>query len=168
MYESNPVWILVFLAVATGVYKIGKWVDRKDSDGETFNKFMDEVRDTLAEIDKNIKSIFLRLNPDVVKRGSPIQLTELGVRVSQSISATLIAEDIISGLDVDFVNMTDYELQEFATNYAQTKFNPEPKLAVLLSDCAFQEGIPIESVYAVIGIELRDKLIELKKVSATP
>ena len=165
MSEINPFWITAGILAVTTLVGVGVWIGNVNSDRTSFKKFMDSIESKISEINQDIKNILVRLTPDVTSRGSPIRLTDLGERVSEIIGAKGMAESLSRELHPQTINMTDYEIQEFTKDYALFKFEPSPAQSIVLSDCAFQEGIPIESVRSVIGIELRDKLIAMKRAS---
>ena len=124
MIQINPFWITTVILAVSALIGIGVWVGSVNRDRNQFSNFIDRIESKISEINQDIKNILLRLGPDVAVRGSPIRLTELGERVSETIGAKGIAETLSAELHSKTVGMTDYEIQEFAKDYAQSEFKP--------------------------------------------
>ena len=151
--DNHPI---VLFSVGVALLGIGIWVGKINSDRSTFKDFIKEVRGKLDQI------IFHLIPDTVVSSTSPTRLTELGVKISKIIDARYIAEQLAMKLQEDVKDRTPYEIQEFCNSYMINKFEPIPEQFAKLRNCAYQEGIQIESVHRVISIELRDKLLELE------
>ncbi len=148
--------VSVLIAVGLLLFKAGRWTGSVDTN-------IDLLKTAVESIDGKLSRLLRLYHDPAVEGFSPLKLTELGERVSDKIGAPDIAIGIARVVSEKVVGMSDYEIQEFAKEYAQSKFEPTPIQSAALDDCAFQEGIPRDSVLSVIGIELRDRLIEMKK-----
>ena len=56
---------------------------------------------------------------------------------------------------------TPYFIQEFCMEFCTTEYKPENALKSQLEQCAFDNGVDLDSVLRVLGVELRDQLLEL-------
>ena len=156
--------IAAVLSIGLLLFKAGRWTGTVDTNIGALKHAVEELKNTIKSIDTKLSKL-LRLYPDpAIEGSSPLKLTELGERVSDKIGAPDIAIGIARVVSEKVVSMSDYEIQEFAKEYAQSQFEPTSIQSAELDDCAFQEGIPRDSVLSVIGIELRDRLIEMKAV----
>lgn len=138
-----------------------KWKGEVDSERTSFKEFMKEIRE---KIDK----IFERLPANTLLSSSPLRLADLGEKVSERIGAAGLAAGLSDALFTKVKDKSPYEVQQFCLDYVKQTdrskrfVNWTPDQVLKFSDCAYDNGIPIEQVLDVIGIELRDKLIELK------
>ena len=77
---NTPLILTVFLIVLGVFTSIGIWIGKVNSDRASFKDFMKEIR-------KDIKTILGRLPPGPVTGSSPLQLTDLGESISQTLEA---------------------------------------------------------------------------------
>ncbi len=75
-YWALGISVTVTLALITFAYKYGKWQGEVDSDRKRISKFIEEIR-------KDVKDLLGRLPPSPTTSASPIQLTDLGERISK-------------------------------------------------------------------------------------
>lgn len=143
----------VLLAFIAAVFKFGSWYGQVNSDRKRFDQFMEEVR-------KDIKNIFDRLPPLPTKEASPIRLSEHGERISKDIDAKAWAEKVTHKLIGQTKGMTPFQVQEFSFDHANA-FEPDNALLVKMQQSSFETGIDLEGVRRVLGVELRDRLLQL-------
>lgn len=155
--EYSTAFTILFLAVAALIIRLIVWYAHVNSDRDKFKEFMTDVKDKLDKIYDHL----IGRQPYI--GASPLRLTEMGERISADIKAKDIAETLSVKLGPKTKNMTDYDIQEYAREYVLNTFKPDSEKLIAISDCAFQEGITVDQVRGVIGIELRDKLIEMKR-----
>ena len=149
LVDNHP---LVVFFIGAAILSIGVWVGGVNADRKDFKGFMKDVRKDLNKI--------ISLLAKVEKKDSPTTLTALGNDISRMINAKVIAKNLSVKLAEKVKTMTPYEIQEFCADYISNDFKPSPDELVSLGNCAYKKGLPIESVYRVIVIELRDKLLE--------
>lgn len=152
-YLALGISVTVVIAMITFAYRYGKWQGEVDSDRKRFSKFIEEIR-------KDIKDILGRIPPSPTTSASPIQLTELGERISNNIDAESWAEKVASEMISQTKDMDSFKIQEVAFDHAKT-FEPNEKLLQNMRDSAFQEGIKLEGVRDVLGVVLRDRLLSI-------
>ena len=113
----------------------------------------------MQEIRDDFKTILGRLPPVSVTASSPLQLTDFGKSISKEIDAKEWAEELASGLVEQVRGSQRYEIQEFAKKYLQEELTPNDQQLIKLRQCAYKKGLELELVREVLGIELRDKLL---------
>ena len=160
-YLIIPSVIIVLIAIGTGIFKTGKWVGSVNSDSATFKDFINEVRD-------DIKKILDRLPAKVVASGSPIRLTDLGNQVSEKIDAKNLAGEHAQKVFNKVKDSAPYEIQEYCMEYVKEESAWAPDQLKEFGNCAYENGIPLEQVFDVIAVELRDALLELIEKHSTP
>ena len=79
-YVGLVISIAALLAVIALIFKFSSWYGEVNSDRKRIINFMEEIR-------KDIKDILSRLPPSPTTNSSPIQLTELGIQISENIDA---------------------------------------------------------------------------------
>ena len=162
LYYIIPAIILILIALGTIIFKIGKWTGSVDNNIKIFKDFIKEVRD-------DIKEILNRIPAKSVASGSPIQLTDLGKRISEKIDAKNLAGEFSQELFNEVKDKSPYEIQEFCINYVKSKKSIWTSNQLLeFGNCAYENGIPLDQVFDVIAVELRDNLLELLKNQAMP
>ena len=119
-YWGLSISVTVLLAAIAAVFKFGSWYGVVNSDRKRFNKFIKEIR-------RDIKDILGRLPPSPTTSASPIRLTDLGERISKSISAKTWAEKIANEIVDETKNMDSLQIQELSFDKAR-EFEPDEAL----------------------------------------
>lgn len=137
--------------------EMDRWVGKVDAT-------LDHIKSDISKIQEAVQKIFLKLEK-VDDSGSPRVLTDLGKKVSREIDAVQWAERLCrSGqLRKEVEGKTDYQLQEFCFDFVHKRLNPDDNERTKLESCAYENGLEVSSVRRVLGIELRDKLMEIVK-----
>lgn len=154
-----PWWVILGLVVVFGgiFWKVARWTKEVDlrltTIGNTLDSFMTEIRG-------DIKQIFKRLPSETVSGDSPLQLTEKGRSISQSLNADRWAKEIAPTLAQRVEGMVPYDIQEFCRSYVRDEFRPPPDLEVKIKECAYQNALDRHSVLDVLAVELRDQLLQ--------
>ena len=159
---------VIFFRTLDKVSESSKWRGEVDSDRNTFEKFMDEVRDDLREIRADIKKIFERLGPAVVAGSSPLSLTSLGEQVSQQLGAKDWINEIVPNLLNEVRGKSPFEVQQFSLDFMKEEFQPNREQKEMLQNAAYEHGLKLEQVMAVLGVELRDALLEVIQQPGRP
>ncbi len=149
--------VIVLLALIAAVFKFGNWYGEVNSDWKGFDQFMKEIR-----ID--IKNILDRLPLLPTTNASPIRLSEHGERISKDIDAKAWAEEETQKLIGQSKGMTPYQVQELSFDHAKA-FEPDDALLVKMQQSSFETGIDLEGVRRVLGVELRDRLLQLNDLT---
>ena len=156
---SIPNWfwvVVVALTILTAIFKFGKWFGEVNSDRKQFREFMDEMK-------TKIDDILSRLQPTPITSASPIRLTELGKRISENISAKSWANETAKQIVDETKDMDSLQIQEVSFHRAKS-FEPDAELLQKMRDSAFEEGIELDRVRDVFGVELRDCLLRLHDI----
>ena len=156
-YWAPALSVIVLLALIAAVFKFGNWYGEVNSDWKGFDQFMEEIR-----ID--IKNILDRLPLLPTTNASPIRLSEHGERISKDIDAKAWAEEETQKLIGQSKGMTPYQVQELSFDHAKA-FEPDDALLVKMQQSSFETGIDLEGVRRVLGVELRDRLLQLNDLT---
>ena len=153
---STPLIVIATIAAISTVLGIGMWIGSVNSDRSRFGEFMKEVRD-------DIKEILSRLPSKVTDTGSPIRLTELGEQIAKDIRAEEWAALLYESLIPKVQGKTAYEVQELCLDYATSELKLSAAETRLVEQSAYENGVSVRSVRRVLGITLRDKILENQK-----
>ena len=130
---------------------------------------IDEIRKDMSYL-KGTVDVFKLVNNPIAKRKSPISLTELGIKISE----TLKAEEMIfrhwdktySDLEKNVGNYNAYDIQKYCmeTSIVElSKFITEDDLNKVKM-YAFKEGNPLAYYAPIFGILIRDKYLQMKGI----
>ena len=157
--------LLGLIAALGGIAKIFMWVGRIDA-------MRDSVTDFMKEIRSDIKKILGNMEPRTVVAGSPLQLSDLGEQIADTLSVRPWAHVMSSGilLDETYDNvreMSEYELQEFCMNYCTSVFSFPEETLDRMANVAFNHGIKVKEVKKVYAVLLRDQIREKRNRTTT-
>ena len=163
-YQVPAFWLVVLgIAIwwfrgwhATTNSRLKTLQDDVEKDRTTLQEFMKEIRD-------DIKKIFERLPAVVTSSKSPIGLTELGEQISEKVAAKAWARTEAEKLIGSTEGADALGVQETAFQYARD-FDPPSELLGKMRASAFEGGVDLSSVRDVLGVELRDVLLERRAV----
>lgn len=160
---NSPVGISVIVAIITGLAVVFRWSARVDTDRESFKEFMIKVGKKIEEIEEKINEIFNRLPPSAVSENSPLNLTDLGKRITEEIGERSWAMYTAERIKGSIGNKQPYEIQEFCKEFVKyrNKFTHEEHARI--KDSAYKNGVKREQVLNVLIVELRDRLLEIQK-----
>ena len=154
-------WISVIaaflLVLIFAVFRIGKWCGEVNSDRKIFKEFMEEIR-------RDIKDILNRLSPPPTTTESPIRLSELGEQISKNVGAKAWAAEVAQELVDQTKGMNPFEVQTLSFEHAKS-FEPGDELLAKMQQSAYESGLDLEGVERVLGVELRDHLLQLNNLS---
>ena len=156
MSIENPLLIVATITVVGLIFSLGAWVGAISNDRRSFKMFMAEVR-------TDIKKILARMPAvKVLDSESRIGLSETGKEIAEKLDAeewaarhSEIVRELVKGKE-------PYEIQEECLEYAR-KYKPEGEMKKAMMTEAFENGVTQEDVSKVLGIALRDSLLEEKK-----
>ena len=152
-YWALGISVTVVSAAITFAYKFGKWRAKVDSDRIRFSNFKEEIRN-------DNKNILSRLPCLSTSSASPIRLTDIGERISKNINARSWAEKVANEMVEQTKGFDLLKIQEESFEKAQS-FESDEILLQNMRDSAFREGINLDGVREVLGVELRDCLLAL-------
>ena len=147
----SPAWILVALAIASGLIAAGKWIGNVNSDRTSFKEFMKEIR-------TDIKKILGYVGPRLADNESPVVLNALGKKVSEAMGVKVWAKETAPGLLGEVAGWKEYRVYEFCTEYAKNLELTEEQEDIART-LAYEHGFQPEQVRTAYAIELRDALL---------
>ncbi len=105
------------------------------------------------------------VGPVVFKASSPLALNEHGCDIAQNIEAEDLAMRYADQVQKDINNMNAYQIQEHSFQYAKTSLLPDleqqdPQRFQDLTGYAYEKGIKTDTIMEVVGILLRDVLLQ--------
>ena len=151
---SSPLpWIVALVGV-------GIWVGKVNERTSAVSNVMIEIRNELRTILQKIERVLLRVD-DGVARGSPLQLTDVGRSMSETLGSTAWAEAKALDLFEQVRGMGPYDVQEFSKKFVTDKFEPDAAMESAIKACAYEHGLQRNDVLQVLVIELRDQLLAL-------
>ena len=153
---ATGISVTLVLAAIGFAYKYGKWQGEVNTDRTNFKDFILEVR-------TDIKKILQRLPPPTTASSSPIRLTELGAQISEKLDAKAWAKAEAEKLFEQTEGADALGVQETAFGHAQN-FTPPEGLLGKMRDSAFERGVDLDGVRDVLGVELRDVLLERRGI----
>ena len=148
--------VTAIIAAAGALLGIGIWVGTITTNVKTLKGFMSEIRD-------DIKKIFERLPAPTTASNSPIRLTELGTQISEKLDAKAWATAEADKLFGKTEGADALGIQETAFDHAQN-FEPPDELLGKMRDSAFERGVDLDGVRDVLGVELRDVLLDRRGI----
>ena len=150
-------------SIVGAIFWFGQWKGGVDSDRRGFQTFAEEVKTTLRVIQDKLETIRLdvaRIEAvrNTTSRSSPLQLTELGRKVSVRLNAEQWAMETAEALHEDVRGMEPYGIYAFTREYVEnTKLSDE--MDVLIAACMSEFSIDEQQVLDVPAVELRDMLL---------
>ena len=145
-------YVIATVAVIVAILRIGMWVGSVSEHKTTVTKFMDEIRD-------KIDQILVGLSGDVLRGKSPVQLTELGKKVSEDLSAKDWAKRIVPSIRSSVANKEPYEIHDFCYDYVRNTLTLNDEQEAVVRRTAYENGIERFQVLNVLAVELRDSLL---------
>ena len=155
LLNINPLWILVFLAVAGALITIGKWIGAVNSKQGDFEKFMISVGDNIKVIQEDIKKLLSWQTSKTITAESPLKLTALGKKISESIDAAGLADSLASHLRAEAEGKQAYDIQELVFSFVRDEYHPSEQIESKIKQCAYDCGLARDEVLDVIALELR-------------
>ena len=168
---DNYNWVFFALTSLTAIVAIllnlyrsskedGKWEGSISNRVKTLEDLIGEVREELGKIREDINQIFRAFPPDTVKRTSPIQLTDLGKKVSEETQASPWAKQTAPALTAQNRNKGHYDIQEFCLDYVKKESVLSNEMDRRVKSSAYKNGIDKEQVLRVLAVELRNAIFE--------
>ena len=160
----NPLTILIATIAVIGiVVKLAMWAEKVNQTRSDFDTQRTTLSDFMAEIRDDIKNILTRLPPTAVAGGSPLQLTDLGRKISDALDAASWAVRIAPGMKHRIEGKQPYEVQDICFEYIENDFEPTGEQEAQIKACAYENGIEAKQVRDVLAVELRDRLLAMSQ-----
>ena len=142
-------------------YKLGKWDERMET-VKGLKSDMSSIKDSIADLNANVKIIFNHLKIGTERSDSPTKLTEVGEEIAESIHAREIIDENFKLLKPRFECIEtrfdiELEAREISREiYAQLNTGTQNKIKEELYD----RGLPLAQVYPIFALLLRDKIFK--------
>ena len=170
--------VVVLFMILAIVFKFGNWYGEANSDRKVFKEFTQKVDKRMQKVDermekfdkrmekfdKRIDDILNRLSPPPTTTESPIRLSELGEQISKNVGAKAWAAEVAQELVDQTKGMNPFEVQTLSFEHAKS-FEPGDELLAKMQQSAHESGLDLEGVERVLGVELRDHLLQLNNLS---
>ena len=141
-------YVLLALLIPAGGWLL-MWVGGMKEHKSTVTSFMTEIRE-------DIKKLLKWVAPPIAT-GSPRQLTEYGDLISGALDAEAWAVLEAARLRDEVEGLQPYEIEE--RSFAHTE---QMDLPSDIKAAKYEHGFPDEHVRQVLGLVLRDRLIEMQ------
>lgn len=160
-----------YWAVLIALVGVIWWASRIDTIvgglGDKFKSIDDKFKSIDSEFEKIntlLSDIFSLVRGNRVdETNSPVRLNDYGRELSEKLNISEFIQVDLKNLKIN-KTMNPYQIQEACFDYAQAKLinDISPDAREKLEQLAYDEGVEIQKVLRVLGIELRDaKLKEL-------
>ena len=153
--------VAVATGIIAGVWKFGVWYGKVNRSLVSFEGFMTSVRDDLKEIRNDIRRIFRALPSEAVTGKGPVQLTEFGKRIAESVNSSEWAKEQATDLVSSAKDMPEYEVFDLCVDRASKFADEDPDFITLLRKGAYECGTSSIEVIKVFNVELRDAVLNL-------
>ena len=152
---SNPlIYIVLGLALAGALWKLGNWMGTKDQFAKTVGEAIEEIRE-------DIKKIFQELPKKVDSDTSPLRLTDLGKSISAFLDAATWAEQTaqkaVTGIPEE--EKHPYGIQTYCFEFVKRPDTLSDQLNRKVQEAAYNNGLEVDTVKRVLALELRDLLL---------
>ena len=157
------VLIGIFVVGLALTWIIGRWtlnVDKGLKQAEDSSTWLKKIHDL---IDNYLK------NP-VKLSGSPITLTDRGLKIVETLKPNDFIETFAQEHLLPTKDKSSYQIQDIAFQFAaetmldRIRYN-FPRRVVDIEDCAFQHGVRVDQVMDALGVVLRDRILALHNKS---
>jgi len=151
---ATPWWVALGLLIAfvTAVWQFARWTGRVDTK-------LDDLGKAVAEIREAITKLLQGQSSKTVSSGSPLQLTDLGKRISADLGIPSIAASLAHELRERVSGKPAYDIQELSFAFIRDEYRPGAEMDARIKQCAYENGIDRDGVLDVLAIELRDRLM---------
>ena len=153
--------LVSFLIASSRIGEYKNKVDTAVSDITDLKKELKEVRDKAVACETSLKE-----REPLTRKRSPIALTDRGSKVLNESGGKKFIEDNYEELknNVDEKKPeTSYDIQEISRNVIEEMKNDQRLNS--LKEYLFKEGMELDDIVEVLGIYLRDKILNDKKLS---
>ena len=160
---ATPWWVVLGLVIALvgAIVKFARWTGRVDSSLDTLAK-------GIAEIREDIKKLLHGQPSKTVSSDSPLQLTDLGKRISATLGTSSIVDSLAQELQGRAKGKQAYDIQELSFGFIRDEYRPSNDIDTRIKQCAYENGIDRDEVLDVLAVELRDRLLDLTRSHGEP
>ena len=121
-------------------------------------KHMSAVERFMREIRRDLRKLLYRFGASA-SDGSPLRLTDLGRKISDTVDAPAWARETAKILRLRVEGKPPYEVQDACFSFVDDEFEPSDEFHATMRMCAYELGIDDIEVLTVLAITLRDELL---------
>lgn len=119
-----------------------------------------------TKTDRVYEIILQKFGNPIEQARSPITLTDYGKDISKSVDATKIANEYTDRLRSEIEGLNPYQVQEYCFEFCKNKLldylkDTNNDQYEKIHAFAYKQGIEVEKILRVIGIELRDCIFSI-------
>jgi len=157
------------------VFAVNKWIIHVNAHTDSAEEIKGKIDDLQTTLERKIDRVmniavlaFVRSrNEPVVETKSPPRLAKFGKEISSELKLESVAQGLARELAQQIIDKEDYEIHEFSANFARGEYIPSSQDDENFKKYSFSKGVPREIILEVLAIELRDKLLQLKRANST-
>ena len=177
-------WIAIILFVAWLIWKVSSWkttvdsrltgveeaIDRLEKAVEKVEKAVETLAQKVEHLSHKVDDVYRRVMDDsfrsVEKVDSPIALSDYGKELFDLIDAGKIVDVYAEKIYNETQEMNTYKVQEYCFTYCKEKLMEEleandKEQSEKMAFVAFDQGINMEKIMRVVGIALRDRVLQM-------
>lgn len=153
------------------VEHIGNNLDKLEKKYEKGVEYIENNLDKLEKKHEKTHDMLLRfIGHRLVKKSSPLTLTDFGTEISDQIGGSEIAKKYADKLLPETRNLNTYQIQEHCFRYSKEKLLDDlnknnPNQYELIHAVAFENGLEIDEITRAVGIKLRDAILSKSATS---
>ena len=168
---NSSVFVLFLILIITCIvlFKLGYWAHKFSAHDKRVEN-IEGMAEKVVALTTKVDLIYQIVNPhSPLKASSPISLTTTGNDIVTKIDAETIIAKYSEALCVEVEKMspkTAYDIQQVSIDFARHKMLNmlnEYELVKVKQE-AFNRGILVEDVMSVLGVLLRNHILEKKKI----
>lgn len=178
--EGVPEWITpqlvisiigVLTALAVVLVQGGRWIGKVDTEIGGLKEDVGDLKEEVGGLKEEVGGLarlvqdvgsklgrVLTQNPQLVRPGSPVQLTKKGREAAAALHTDIWAAPHVKALLEESKDLKEYEIYALCLTYVQDNRDIWPRNA---DEVAYEHGTLVEAMATVLAIVLRDKLLEL-------
>ena len=134
---------------------------------QELQRSMQQLTGITQELICDVKLMNSRLSWGMSAGTSPLRLSELGKKVSEELHVKDWAARKVPSLFHIVREFEEFEIDQYCSEYVDKAFRSDQDLEKTIRRAAYKHSSPHFGITAILGIELRDCLIELQKQNRT-
>ena len=160
---NNPMFWIILGILVFFLWKVPTWKTNIENRLSAVEKAVDNLSDKMDEI---YSVIIRQFGRTVEKIDSPVTLSEYGKELFDLVDAEKIVNGYAEKMYNETQGMNAYKVQDYCFTFCKEKLmddleannkDQSEKMAVV----AFDQGINMEKITRVVGIALRDRVLQM-------
>jgi len=158
--------IAIRLTITSQKSDRSKWEGSVEARLVHLEKFLEKIDLKIDKITDKILPLFSHVSRKVIGSDSPLRLTDFGKEIAEKLNADHWADQLAETVKEEVKGKEPYNIQEFSFKYVQDDDHYSDEDRQFIRNVAYEKGVSENQVREVIGIELKDKLLEIEGESA--